>query len=147
VRKTAVSAKPKSDLARALWAVADSDVIKGNFAIVEAFHAPHYYIQFRGIAGVLRCEAVHNSYLPREHQLSPVQAQRLIDLGWRPPKETPGNFVRSFIPQSPAECEDIARLVCRTFNEVFDVEPEGVLRLAMPSRTPIRRRGLRARRD
>ena len=80
----------------------------GNFMIVSAGGV---YVQFAGSRGSsqVRCEAVGNDYLDRQHRLPPEQVDELEKLHFDLQDE-PANFVREFEVASEEQARELARL-------------------------------------
>ncbi|MDP9232949.1 MAG: YbjN domain-containing protein [Actinomycetota bacterium] len=83
-----------------------------------------YYVQFAqgGRAGFL-AEAVSNRYLAGTGAISPMQEQRLGELGWQwpnPRSKTELNFSREW--PMPTPFDEAATLAVRTLREIYGVE-------------------------
>jgi hypothetical protein len=85
------------------------------------------YVQFTVTGPTLYGEAAENSYLPPAAQLSATQATQVTELGWNPPKETPGNFWQTW---ANADLGELATLVVATL-EVHGV-PARDIAIALP---------------
>jgi hypothetical protein len=81
------------------------------------------YVQLRQMPSLLRAEAVANTFLSTERQLSPEAERRLAQLGWRPP-DPPWvkNWSRDIAwPLRTRDADDLARLLVGTLRDVFEV--------------------------
>lgn len=69
----------------------------------------------------LRFEAAGSDNLPTTRPLTPVQEERLAELGWRAPG--PGEVVRNFVYEwdAPLPIGEIAALAGRTLREVYGI--------------------------
>jgi hypothetical protein len=96
-----------------------------NFVIFKADDEKNYYIQFTSGRGDMKlyAEAVSNKYLSPQFALNAEQIQALKKLGWAPPVEGFVNFNRTWDADNDAQRLAIARLVMRTFGEIYGIDP------------------------
>lgn len=95
----------------------------GNFVVFTADPAKNYYIQFVGELGHddLFGEAVSNEFLERPYQLTPMQENKLRDLGWQAGE---GNFFQEWVASDDDERREIAQVIIQTFVDVYHMPPK-----------------------
>lgn len=95
-------------------------------AVIEAPETG-IYVQFMLVPDGFVAEAVGESNLPKlsAHHMGPAMRAKLPELGWIPPTDPSidhGNWTRTW-PSSAWDPDSVARLVVRTFDEVFGLQP------------------------
>ena len=109
------------DLGKRLLALDDGDTI-----ILQ--HGVHY-VQCQSGVDDLHLDAVSNHHLPPERRLSGEQEERMVALGWQPPRP-PGYFnyhVKVDLPLSAQDAVRVASLLVGALRDVYGVEsPEQI---------------------
>lgn len=88
-----------------------------NFCII--YLTDDYYLQFTGSKGSseLYCEAVGNQFLSKDLQLSDIQNQQLLDLGWN--EADFGNYSKSVRIQTGDAKMQLVKLIMETAKDVY----------------------------
>jgi hypothetical protein len=94
---------------------------------VESIGDSPFYVQFAFSNGVLRYEAVSNRYLREGFRLNEREHRALRGLGWLHPDHDSPNWNRMELVDRAFDFAAVARVVQRTFSEVYGVLPEGLL--------------------
>jgi len=88
-----------------------------NFCII--YLTEDYYLQFTGSkdSNELYCEAVSNQFLVKELQLSDIQNQQLLDLGWS--EADFGNYSKTVRIQTAEAKIQLVKLIMETAKDVY----------------------------
>ncbi len=104
------------DLGKQLHAMVDGDTV-----VLE--HGD-YYTQCQSAVDDLHADAVSNRHLPPESRLSAAQEERLVAMGWQPPRP-PGyhNFhIKQKLPFSLQDAVHLASLMVGALRDVYGVD-------------------------
>lgn len=94
----------------------------GNFMAIQLDDT--YYLQVAAENGstLLSCEAVSNKFLSGSYQLTDIQENRLLRLGWQTPNKVHDNYWLDVEANTENILNETAQFLVKTANEIYGAE-------------------------